>query len=569
MASMTSGRDRTLENSLKHNPVIVHMHFIVSRRVRPPIREIVALAVITFLPMLGGCGHAGDSNQSGGDTDSISTPLLSLKILEPPLATETGARTAALAESTLGIQQQTNATTLVGVPTYGAAEVLSTLKAAHGRNSNPVPYYLDTNGDGVVTRDDAQRVLGWALKGLQRPNVAPLITQVPDLVLVANRPMTPAGISVLDPDDALLNYSVAGYSDSDLRLREFLGWPHASPLADFGLTLNNATGVISGIPVLNPLSKSYITVIVADRYGASSSKRFSLQLLTDSLNTHFRSANDGALSNEVQFTAADTSRGGTVAYCVTTNPKRPEPTNSCFRTDAEGGRTVSVPITPTNKIPQHYLFTKNASDDVLGGTIPTAGDKPLVLIDTDKGPFLVELEHEKAKITTDNFLKYVEDGFFAGTVFHRVISNFIVQGGGWVYDRANPTKYAPQTAGGGLRAPIVLEKTSDTNLSNTKGTIAMARTSVPNSATSQFFINVVDNSGALDSGTFESNGYAIFGRIIPPVGGAPGDLPNAVRDIMAVPVSGSMGGTGQIAPSIEQSAPVGRPPTITSARRLN
>ena len=400
-------------------------------------------------------------------------------------------------------------------------------------------------------------------------NMPPVIDSAPDLVVVANRLMPNARIIATDLDSTLLYYTVAPYSADDIKLRELLGWSRNGPLADFGLTLNKITGVISGTPVLSPLNKSSITVTVTDGDGASDSRKFVLEILTESLNTHFRSVQDGATANEVQFVAVDTSRGGTVAYCITTNAETPKSTDPCFRTDAEGGRSVTVPITDGIKIPRHYLYTKNANNNVLAGSVPVASSKPLVLIDTDKGPFVVELENEKAKITTENFLKYVEDGFFKDTVFHRVMSTFMIQGGGFVYDQANPTKYAPQTAGGGLRAPIVLEKTGDTGLTNTRGTIAMARTSVANSATSQFFINVVDNSGSLDAGKVDTDGYAVFGRVIPPVGGVPGDLPKTIRDIMAVPVSGSMGGTGQIAPSDEQSAPVGPPPFIRSAVRIN
>lgn len=400
-------------------------------------------------------------------------------------------------------------------------------------------------------------------------NKPPVIDSAPDLVVVANRLMPNARIVATDLDSTLLYFTVAPYSADDIKLRELFGWPRNGPLADFGLALNKVTGVISGTPVLSPMNKSTITVVVTDGDGASDSKKFVLELLSESLNTHFRSVQDGAPTNELQFVAEDTSRGGTVAYCITTNAETPKATDPCFRTDAEGGRTVSVPIISGVKVPKYYLYTKNSNNNVLAGSVPVASSKPLVLFETDKGPFLVELDDNKAKLTTDNFLKYVDDGFFKDTVFHRVISTFMIQGGGFVYNGANPTKYEPQTAGGGLRDPIALEKTSTTGLSNTRGTIAMARTSVANSATSQFFINVVDNSGSLDSGKGDSDGYAVFGRVIPPVGGAPGDLPKPIRDIMAVPVSGSMGGTGQIAPSDEQSAPVGPPPFIRSAVRIN
>jgi peptidyl-prolyl cis-trans isomerase A (cyclophilin A) len=125
-------------------------------------------------------------------------------------------------------------------------------------------------------------------------------------------------------------------------------------------------------------------------------------------------------------------------------------------------------------------------------------DKPVVVIETSMGNIAVELDAEKAPVTVKNFLKYVDDGFYEGTIFHRVIPGFMVQGGGFTPEmREKPTN-----------PPIPLEVGK--GLSNTRGTIAMARTSVPNSATSQFFINVADNE-QLDTG---GGGYAVFGKVI-------------------------------------------------------
>ena len=127
---------------------------------------------------------------------------------------------------------------------------------------------------------------------------------------------------------------------------------------------------------------------------------------------------------------------------------------------------------------------------------------PKVVFETTKGNFTVELEPEKAPITVENFLSYVNSGFYSGTIFHRVINGFMVQGGGFTkdYKEKNPGK-----------APISLE--SKNGLKNLKYTIAMARTSDPNSATAQFFINVRDNQ-KLDYPSPDGFGYAVFGQVI-------------------------------------------------------
>ena len=123
-----------------------------------------------------------------------------------------------------------------------------------------------------------------------------------------------------------------------------------------------------------------------------------------------------------------------------------------------------------------------------------AGTK--VSIETSMGNIVVELEDEKAPVTVANFLSYVDSGFYTGTIFHRVIDGFMIQGGGFTTDvRRKQTK-----------ASIPLEA----GLSNTRGTIAMARSQNPNSASSQFFINLVDNT-QLDT---YGGGYAVFGQVV-------------------------------------------------------
>lgn len=126
---------------------------------------------------------------------------------------------------------------------------------------------------------------------------------------------------------------------------------------------------------------------------------------------------------------------------------------------------------------------------------------PKVLFKTNQGNFIVELDPEKAPKTVENFINYVNSGFYTGTIFHRVINGFMVQGGGYTKDmKEKPTQ-----------APIPLE--SRNGLQNLKYTIAMARTGDPNSATAQFFINVRDNA-RLDYPSPDGHGYAVFGKVV-------------------------------------------------------
>lgn len=134
-------------------------------------------------------------------------------------------------------------------------------------------------------------------------------------------------------------------------------------------------------------------------------------------------------------------------------------------------------------------------------SILMASASPLVSFQTSMGDFVVELNPEKAPISTENFISYVNSGAYDNSIFHRVINGFMIQGGGFDADlNQKPTN-----------APIALE--SKNGLKNVKYSIAMARTSVPNSATSQFFINVVDNA-MLDYPNPDGNGYAVFGQVV-------------------------------------------------------
>ena len=125
-----------------------------------------------------------------------------------------------------------------------------------------------------------------------------------------------------------------------------------------------------------------------------------------------------------------------------------------------------------------------------------------VKLATSAGDIVIELDAAKAPKTVDNFVKYVNAGHYNGTVFHRVIPSFMIQGGGMTADMTEKS----------TRPPIVLE--SKNGLSNLRGSVAMARTGVPDSATSQFFINVNDNLRLDAANSPDGNGYAVFGKVI-------------------------------------------------------
>jgi cyclophilin family peptidyl-prolyl cis-trans isomerase len=124
-----------------------------------------------------------------------------------------------------------------------------------------------------------------------------------------------------------------------------------------------------------------------------------------------------------------------------------------------------------------------------------------VKLETTMGDIVIELDEKAAPVTVKNFLTYIEEGFYDGTIFHRVIPNFMIQGGGFTPDMVQKKTHPP----------IVNE--ANNGLKNNRGTIAMARTSQPNSATSQFFINHKDNPN-LNYVDARNPGYAVFGKVV-------------------------------------------------------
>jgi peptidyl-prolyl cis-trans isomerase B (cyclophilin B) len=179
--------------------------------------------------------------------------------------------------------------------------------------------------------------------------------------------------------------------------------------------------------------------------------------------------------------------------------------------------------------------------NIEGGTPmnETTAENPVVLFETTMGQIKIELDMQNAPNTSENFLAYVDDGYFVGTTFHRVIPNFMVQGGGITEDMQD------KPSG---RAPIQNE--ANNGLKNDRGTLAMARTGDPHSATSQFFINHADNAFLnFTAESMQGWGYAVFGRVVDGM---------EVVDTIALVQTGNKGG--------HQNVPL-EPITVTAVSR--
>jgi peptidyl-prolyl cis-trans isomerase A (cyclophilin A) len=146
------------------------------------------------------------------------------------------------------------------------------------------------------------------------------------------------------------------------------------------------------------------------------------------------------------------------------------------------------------------LATLFATGFALG--VPAPAWAQTVKLSTSLGDVTIALDKAKAPVSTENFLKYVKDGHYDGTIFHRVIGDFMIQAGGMNAEMVEKS----------TRAPIELE--SSNGLSNLRGSVAMARTQVPNSATAQFYINVKDNLMLDKANARDGQGYAVFGKVV-------------------------------------------------------
>ena len=212
-------------------------------------------------------------------------------------------------------------------------------------------------------------------------------------------------------------------------------------------------------------------------------------------------------------------------------------------TPVAGATSTAVDYTCTPTTTGNLAVALKAGTSTLhaySGTVP----EPRVDIVTSLGSLTLELDVARAPVTSKNFLRYVNAGYYSNTVFHRVMTNFMVQGGGLII--SNNT-LQPKS---GTFEPIVLERTTTTGLSNVAGTVAMARTGVENSATSQFFINTVDNPFL--NGSANSAGYAVFGRVVT-------GADTTLQTLRAVQVRDN--GSGEL------SLPL-QPPVIVSATRV-
>jgi peptidyl-prolyl cis-trans isomerase A (cyclophilin A) len=219
------------------------------------------------------------------------------------------------------------------------------------------------------------------------------------------------------------------------------------------------------------------------------------------------------------FTVAGTNLANGVTFAAT----------GCDGVVAQAGGTATqqvITCTP-NKELSVRLAARSAGAEFFNST--QAVPKPRVTLTTTMGTVVIELEPTVVQLTVDNFLAYTNAGFYDGTIFHRVIPGFVVQGGG--FTGVVGTTLTAQT---GARPAIALE--TNKGLSNTRGTIAMARRPAFDSATSQFFFNSVNNL-ALDYQSAASPGYAVFGRIV-------SDL--AVIDAMSAVARRTVGVNGDV-----------------------
>ena len=169
---------------------------------------------------------------------------------------------------------------------------------------------------------------------------------------------------------------------------------------------------------------------------------------------------------------------------------------------ASNSTTDTLVLSCGVKVVGDMPLTIKAEDGSVIYTTTVIVPKPQVTLFTTKGTIVLELDPTTAPISSNNYLSYVSKGFYTSTLFHRVISGFMIQGGGYTTGLVKKT---------GQSAPIELE--SNKGLSNLRGTLAMARTNVFNSATSEFFINVVDNT-FLDYKNAGNPGYAVFGKVV-------------------------------------------------------
>ena len=177
------------------------------------------------------------------------------------------------------------------------------------------------------------------------------------------------------------------------------------------------------------------------------------------------------------------------------------------------------------------LATAACGETATTGPAAADGPNPVVVMETSKGTIKIELFADKAPITVKNFLTYVDEKFFDGTTFHRVMPDFMIQGGGFL-PGLTEAKAEDDVKKLEKKTHDPIKNEASNGLHNDSGTIAMARTGDPNSATAQFFINVVDNGKKLDPNPKrDPNGYCVFGKVIDGM-----DVVDKIRDVRTMVV---------------------------------
>lgn len=158
---------------------------------------------------------------------------------------------------------------------------------------------------------------------------------------------------------------------------------------------------------------------------------------------------------------------------------------------------------PSLRLSRRFLAVALLSALVALPTLGQDAQGPVVSLQTNHGEIVIQLQQDKSPLTVANFLEYVNSGFYDGTVFHRVVDGFMIQGGGFTENLVKKPVNDP------------VKNEAENGLTNARGTIAMARTRDPHSATAQFFINHADNGEFLDQGnTGDGWGYAVFGYVV-------------------------------------------------------
>ena len=203
-----------------------------------------------------------------------------------------------------------------------------------------------------------------------------------------------------------------------------------------------------------------------------------------------------------------------------------------------------------------YLLLGTAALAVLSAFNVTPADEPkanpVVEMKTSMGTVKIELYQDKAPITVKNFLSYVDEKHYDGTVFHRVMDGFMIQGGG--FDATDPIREK--------RSKSPIKNEASNGLKNDRGTIAMARTSDPDSASAQFFINVVDNAG-LNRPKPDGHGYAVFGKVTEGM-----DVVDKIRKVKTGNAKAIARGPGGEQPSTFENVPVTKV-VVESVRRVD